>query len=96
MTKKILLLLILVPFFSFGQTNYFIKGPINHQVIRKVETKNRVERWIYHGLHSYDFATLRNKRPLWDIIVILLLMGVTLLSITGAVLTYKKLFRRRK
>lgn len=28
MTKKILLLLILVPFFSFGQTNYFIKGTV--------------------------------------------------------------------
>jgi len=78
-----------------GNTALYI-DPLNHQVVRKVETKNRVERWIYHGLHSFDFAALRNKRPLWDIVVILFLTGVTLLSISGAVLTYKKLFGRRK
>lgn len=70
--------------------------PVSHQVLMKIDQKNRLERWIYHGLHSFDFAILRDKRPLWDIVVILFLVGVTLLSITGAILTYKKLFRIRK
>lgn len=69
--------------------------PITHQVVKKIEQKGRIERWLYNGLHSFDFASLRDKRPLWDIIVIILLLGVTLLSITGAVLTYKKLFRKK-
>jgi hypothetical protein len=69
--------------------------PITHQVVKKIGQKGRIERWLYNGLHSFDFASLRNKRPLWDIVVIVLLLGVTLLSITGAVLTYKKLFRKK-
>jgi uncharacterized membrane protein HdeD (DUF308 family) len=77
-----------------AQTAIYI-DPNNHQVLKKVEQKNRLERWVYNGLHSLDFASLRNKRPLWDIVVIVLLVGVTLLSITGAVLTYKKLFRKK-
>lgn len=70
--------------------------PVSHKVVRKIEQKNRVERWLYNGLHSLDFAILRNKRPLWDIIVIVLVLGVTLLSFTGAILTYKKLFRENR
>ncbi len=69
--------------------------PISHQVVKKIGQKNRFERWVYNGLHSLDFAFLRNKRPLWDVVVITLLLGVTLLSLTGTVLTCKKLFRKK-
>lgn len=76
------------------QTAIYV-DPISHQVLKKIGQKNRVERWVYNGLHSLDFTVLRNKRPLWDIVVIVLLLGVTLLSFTGTILTYKKLFRKK-
>ena len=60
-----------------------------------IEQKNRIERWIYNGLHSFDFKIIRDKRPLWDVLMILPLIGVSLISFTGCVLTYKKLFRRK-
>lgn len=37
--------------------------------------RDRVNRWLYHGLHSLDPAWLRTRRPLWDGVVILLSLG---------------------
>lgn len=50
----------------------------------------RLERWLYHGLHSLDFRFWYDKRPLWDLGVLLLLLGGTLMSIFGLVLGYRR------
>jgi hypothetical protein len=49
--------------------------PERSQVLTLVTKSSRVERWLYNGLHSLDFAFWYNKRPLWDIGVIVLLLG---------------------
>jgi hypothetical protein len=42
-----------------------------------VGTRDRLNRWLYHGLHSLDPAWLRDRRPLWDVVVIALSLGGT-------------------
>lgn len=64
------------------------------QLVLQQDNGARAERWLYHGLHSFDFSWLVYKRPLWDIVVIVLLLGGTLVSITGAALTWKWLRRK--
>lgn len=66
------------------------------QVVLKHEKKSRLERWLYHGLHSLDFSFILYKRPLWDIIVIILMLGGLAASSTGLVLTWKWLRRKAK
>ncbi len=61
--------------------------------------RSRWERWLYNGLHSLDFPFLIYRRPLWDLVVIVLSIGGFLLSITGIVLTvryFQKSFKRRR
>ena len=72
---------------------YYI-DPKTTEMVYKCATKNRVERWIYHGLHSFDFAFLTSKGILRDIIMIFLLLGGTGLSLTATGLGIK--FIRRK
>ena len=55
----------------------------------KSTSRSRVERWLYHGLHSLDFKLLMRHPPLWDIVVILLSLGGIALSGTGAVLAVR-------
>jgi hypothetical protein len=43
-------------------------------IVRKEERLTRLNRWLYHGLHSLDFPFLY-RRPLWDVVVILLSLG---------------------
>ena len=59
------------------------------QIVLKHENGSRFQRWIYHGLHSLDFRFLVYKRPLWDVIVWILMLGGTAVSVTGLVLTWK-------
>jgi hypothetical protein len=51
---------------------------------------DRLNRWLYHGLHSLDFAWLHNRRPLWDAVVILLSLG----GLAGAVTSLLPAWRR--
>jgi uncharacterized membrane protein YedE/YeeE len=64
------------------------------QLVLKHEKGSRLERWLYHGLHSLDFRFLVYKRPLWDIVVWFLMLGGTAVSLTGLVLTWKWLRRK--
>lgn len=66
------------------------------QLVLKHERGSRLERWLYHGLHSLDFRFLLDKRPLWDIVVWVLLLGGTAVSVTGLVLTWNWLRRKTR
>ena len=43
--------------------------------MQRSEKITRLRRWLYQGLHSLDFPFLYYKRPLWDIVVIVLSIG---------------------
>ena len=77
------------------QTWYYVDLKAG-QVVLKHEKLSRLERWLYHGLHSFDFQWLLYKRPLWDITVILLMIGGMSASCTGLVLTWKWIKRKSK
>ena len=51
-----------------------------HGRMERFQAMGRVDRWLYYGLHGLDFSALYNRRPLWDIIVLSLLLGGTVLS----------------
>ena len=53
------------------------------QPLSLVHKYSRVERWLYSGLHSLDFAFWYSKRPLWDIGVLFLMTGGLATSMLG-------------
>ncbi|HEY7173234.1 MAG TPA: PepSY domain-containing protein [Vicinamibacterales bacterium] len=61
--------------------------------LRKEERLTRLNRWLYHGLHSLDFPFLYYRRPLWDIVVIALSAGGLIVSVTTIVPAFRR-FRR--
>ena len=64
------------------QQTWLYLDPRRGAIVRKEERLTRINRWIYHGLHSFDFPFLYYHRPLWDIVVIGLSLGGMLLSAT--------------
>jgi len=62
-------------------------------------TQSWVNRWLYHGLHSINFPWPYNYRPVWDIVVLTLMLGGTALSVTSVIIGFqlvrRKLFLRR-
>ena len=60
------------------------------------ESSGRWNRWLYHGLHSLDFPFLRFRRPLWDIVVIVLSIGGLVISATTLVPSWRRLKRHAR
>jgi hypothetical protein len=54
-----------------------------------LESRSRLERWLYTGLHDLDFAWLYQRRPLWELTVILLSIGGGLAALTGLVVSWR-------
>ena len=70
--------------------------PEMSQVVARIHRLDRVERWIYNGLHSLDFSFWYNRRPLWDIGVLTLMLGGLASSGIGFCLGIKRLRRSAK
>ena len=49
--------------------------PADLRVAGSVHRYSRLERWLFNGLHSLDFAFWYDRRPLWDIGLIGLSLG---------------------
>lgn len=64
--------------------------PRRGAIARKEERLTRVNRWLYHGFHSWDFPFLYYRRPLWDAVVITLSAG----GLASAVTTLTPAWRR--
>ncbi len=62
------------------------------EILMVMDSSRRVYRWLYNGLHSLDFPGLSNSRPLWDILMIVLLSAGFIASMTGAVLGARRVF----
>jgi len=79
-----------VKFDDPGATWFYI-DPERSQLLTLVNKWSRLERWLYNGLHSLDFAFWYHQRPLWDIGVILLLLGGLGTSLLGLYLGMRRL-----
>src|SRR5687767_3228404 len=67
--------------------------PSLSQVVTAINRWGRVERWVYHGLHSLDFPYLYNSRPSWDIVMIVVCLGGLTSSGIGFVLGMRRMRR---
>ena len=67
--------------------------PATSQLLASIHRLNRVERWLYNGLHSLDFGFWYDRRPLWDIGMIALCAGALASSAIGLYLGLKRVRR---
>jgi hypothetical protein len=72
---------------------YFI-DPKTARIVQSYNSGARWNRWLYHGLHSMDLPWLYNHRPIWDIIVLIFLIGGTALCITSLLLAWSVVRRK--
>lgn len=77
--------------FDDPQQSWIYVDPLQSQLLTTVPRWGRVERWLYNGLHSLDFAFWYHRRPLWDVGVIILLMGGLLSSCSGLYFALRRL-----
>jgi hypothetical protein len=67
--------------------------PARGGLVQRSGKVSRLRRWLYQGFHSLDFPFLYFKRPLWDIVVIVLSIGGAVLSFTTLLPAIRRLRR---
>ena len=60
------------------------------RVARSYGRCERLNRWLYQGLHDFDLPWLYGHRPLWDIIVIFCLSGGVWLCSTAIIIASRR------
>jgi hypothetical protein len=72
----------------------FYIDPKTARLVQAYGGRSRWNRWLYHGLHSWDLPWLYRYRPAWDIFVLVLLLGGTSLCVTSVILAFQLLRRK--
>ena len=75
------------------QDTWIYLDPARGSIALVAGDKDRLNRWLYHGLHSFDFPVLYSKRPAWDILVIVLSLGGMAGAGTSLVPAWRRLRR---
>lgn len=70
--------------------------PLRGSAALIMRRNERLNRWLYEGLHSLSWPALYFRRPLWDVVMILLLLGGLTLSVTTLLPGWRRLSRRTK
>ena len=78
------------------QRTWLYLDPARGGVVQRSERVSRLRRWLYEGFHSLDVPFLYFERPLWDIVVIVLSVGGTVLSVTTMLPAWRRLCARAR
>ncbi|MDB4975577.1 MAG: peptidase, partial [Myxococcaceae bacterium] len=70
--------------------------PARVEVLLRYTRAGRLERWLYHGLHSLDVPGLVEHRALWRTLVLLLMAVGACLCALGLAMSVRKILRRHR
>jgi hypothetical protein len=73
-------------------TRYYI-DPASGQLVAKIDSARRGYRWLFNGLHRIDFTASLRSRPVWDVVVLALMLGGLGVTGTGAYLAILRIKR---
>ena len=65
--------------------------PHTGAVLGRTDSHRRTSRWLFAMLHSWDWLPLLDRRPLWDVVLIVLSLGGAVMSVTGVVIGWRRL-----
>lgn len=65
--------------------------PDTGMVLGELDRTQRIRRWLFAFLHSWDLPVLLASRPLWDMALIFLSLGGLALSATGVIIGVRRL-----
>ena len=68
----------------------FYLDSITGELSYAVDRERQWLRWIFHALHRGDFAALVRSRPVWDLMMWPLMLGVTVCAITGTWIGFQR------
>jgi len=79
--------------FDDPESTWFYVDWTTGAVVLRYTAAGRVQRWLYNGLHSLDFAFLTRRGVAWDVTVIVLCCTGFLFTATALVVAWRRVAR---
>jgi hypothetical protein len=76
-----------------GTDRRYYLDPVSGALVLAMDRGSERYRWWFDGLHRLDFASAMRTRPEWDVLMWLLLSGITVSAATGTYAAYRRLVR---
>lgn len=73
-----------------ARTRYYL-DPVSGALLQRIDANARWHRWLFAALHRLDFAAWLRARPLWDVLVLALMLGGLGVSATGCWLALRRM-----
>lgn len=67
--------------------------PRTGKVVGWLRHSDRVHRWLFNALHSFDFRWLISARPVWDLLLWTLSLAGLVISVSGVLIGWRRLRR---
>lgn len=77
--------------FADAEATWAYVDPYTGTLVSHSDRHKRLSRWLFAMLHSWDWLPLLERRPLWDLLLIVLSIGGTVMSVTGIVIGWRRL-----
>jgi uncharacterized iron-regulated membrane protein len=81
--------------FDDRHATWLYLDPSSGAVVKQLDARQRVGRWLFSLLHSWDWAPLLALRPWWDVWMVAISVGGMLISVSGIVIGWRRLRLRR-
>lgn len=69
----------------------FYVSPTTGKLLKTVDSSTRINRWLFSALHHWDFSPTLRQRPLWDFVLVAIMLILILFSLTGLYLSAYRL-----
>jgi hypothetical protein len=79
--------------YSDSEKTWLYLDPHHGAIASKEDRITRVRRWLYNGLHSFDFPYIYDNRVVRDVLMIAMSIGCLLLSVTTLLPAFRRLQR---
>lgn len=79
-----------------AERTWLYLDPSRGSVVLTHDRTTRTRRWLYQGLHSLDFPILYDKRPAWDVVVIVLSTGGIAVGLTVLRPAWRRIRKRAR
>lgn len=86
---------VLKAIFADPNRSWIYIDPANGEVLDINNASSRAYRWVFAGLHQFDFRFLVHNRPAWDVTLWTLGIGGVITSISGMVIGWRRLTRKK-
>lgn len=82
--------------FDDEQQRLYYLSAADGRIQLKIDADLRLYRWLFYALHRGDFSSLARSRPVWDLFMLALLAGVSVITATGTYMGWRRLKTGRR